>query len=265
MLPRITISLATVPPGITERLLLTQSATSALSDIKSAWLTSPYTSPGSHSWDLKMHNEICWWLTWSKLWLIVTVEISGDDGDKICYVTARELSCYANIIPIWGVFGEWRLQPSVTYNQLVINLSSFRINWQLDRLVLRRCREVIQGGIFTHSRGTGGIWNYPYHLSVLFATLAFEIMNSCRQFGWREVHFTTLPHGTAEALQWVKELRTGLFGKGAAAGMIAPRWAKGLMGIFLVQRRSNTYFTNFVHSENIEHKGRTNGSVRHEL
>ena len=82
---------------------------------------------------------------------------------------------------------------SSSSNQLAINTYSFQIKWHLDRP--RKCAPQLQRGNtkwHLHWQGTGEIWNYLYHLPMVFATLAFKIMNSCRQTHWRECHFTTL-------------------------------------------------------------------------
>lgn len=82
---------------------------------------------------------------------------------------------------------------SSSFNQVAINTGSFQMYWQLDKP--RQCALPIQRGNtkwHIHSKGTGEMWNYQYHLPMVFATLAFKIMNSCRQIHWREHHFTTL-------------------------------------------------------------------------
>lgn len=60
---------------------------------------------------------------------------------------------------------------------------SYPDSWTVLANVLVHYWEITQSGIFTHG-GTGEIWNYLYHLLVVFATLAFRTMNSCRQTHW---------------------------------------------------------------------------------
>lgn len=80
----------------------------------------------------------------------------------------------------------------------LINTGSFQPDWQLNRP--RQCvfffffplqRDKTKWHL--HSQGTGEMWNYPHHLPMVFATLAFKIMKSCRQTHRRKHHFTT-PH-----------------------------------------------------------------------
>lgn len=51
--------------------------------------------------------------------------------------------------------------------------------------------EEIQSGIFTH-RAQEKYEITQYHLPMVFAMLAFKIMNSCRRTQWREQHYTAL-------------------------------------------------------------------------
>ena len=82
-----------------------------------------------------------------------------------------------------------------TANQLAINpLTHFRLTdiWTHRADVFLYHREVMQSGIFTH-RAQEKYEITPHHLPVVFATLAFKLMNSCRRTRWRERHSTALP------------------------------------------------------------------------
>lgn len=138
--------------------------------------------------------------------IVAPLPVLDKSCDTICWKLMTKVSISWYMIPF--AFRKWRRIRAVA-PQLISRPStpdSFQINWHLDRP--HQCVLPPQGGNtkwHLHSQGTGEIWNYPYHLSMVFATLAFKIMNSCRQAHWRERHFTS-PHRTAAALQQQKYL-----------------------------------------------------------
>lgn len=85
-------------------------------------------------------------------------------------------------------------------NHSSINMwSSCEMWWQLHRL--DQCavpRQWSNRKWHLHSQGIGEMWNHLYHLAMVSATLAFKIMNFCRQAHCKELHSV---HCTAEAFQ----------------------------------------------------------------